>query len=597
MHRRAALLVLVSILLFSSLVVLTLNVPVVNGAGTIYIRADGSIDPPTANITSTDNVTYTLTGNINDFIVVERNNIVLDGAGYMVQGPDSGNGITLSGRTNVTIENTTIFHHEVGIFIGQSSYINVVGNNLTYDWETAITVLTSSYSSIIGNNITDFSRGIWVDGSSHNNITGNIIDHSLARNLQYEGIEIYGSSNYITENNIHDFQNGIRLSLSSDNDISGNNITKNGVGIYIYSSASYNSITGNNITNNNGWGIKLESSSNQSISGNNITNSYEGPGEGLAFVSLSSSSGNTFYHNNFIGYEYSLVQSDGSPNTWDNHYPSGGNYWSDYSSADNYSGSYQNETGSDGIGDVALEIDQYNRDNYPLMSPWPRHEIAIINITLSANEAYTGQTIHINVAIKNWGGLPETFSVTAYCDDTTIETQEISGLTPDMKTDLIFDWNTADVSGGYYAISADTSSIAGEIYTADNAFVNGVIKITSPVRIIEVIPCNQTGAAKDTFQRGTLAFFKVTLNSTALIPQSTLITINLYDNSSITIGVASIQGPLFPGTSTYIFGLAIPTWAEIGTATVYANCYTDWPSQGGFPHCPEVSATIEITGP
>ncbi len=53
---------------------------------TIYIRADGSIDPPTANITSTDNVTYTLTGNIttdgfNNGIVVERNNTVLDGAG------------------------------------------------------------------------------------------------------------------------------------------------------------------------------------------------------------------------------------------------------------------------------------------------------------------------------------------------------------------------------------------------------------------------------------------------------------------------------------------------------------------------------------
>ena len=29
---------------------LALNVPVVRGSGTIYIRADGSIDPPTASI-------------------------------------------------------------------------------------------------------------------------------------------------------------------------------------------------------------------------------------------------------------------------------------------------------------------------------------------------------------------------------------------------------------------------------------------------------------------------------------------------------------------------------------------------------------------
>jgi len=51
----------------------------VQALGTIYIRADGSIDPPTAPITTVDNVTYTLTGNIYDSIVVERNNTVIDG--------------------------------------------------------------------------------------------------------------------------------------------------------------------------------------------------------------------------------------------------------------------------------------------------------------------------------------------------------------------------------------------------------------------------------------------------------------------------------------------------------------------------------------
>jgi len=34
-----------------------LNIETVKASGTIYIRADGSIDPPTANITTTDNVT------------------------------------------------------------------------------------------------------------------------------------------------------------------------------------------------------------------------------------------------------------------------------------------------------------------------------------------------------------------------------------------------------------------------------------------------------------------------------------------------------------------------------------------------------------
>ena len=45
---------------------------------TIYIEADGSINPPTANITTADDVTYTFTGDVNDTIVVERDNIVVD---------------------------------------------------------------------------------------------------------------------------------------------------------------------------------------------------------------------------------------------------------------------------------------------------------------------------------------------------------------------------------------------------------------------------------------------------------------------------------------------------------------------------------------
>jgi hypothetical protein len=57
-------------------------------------------------------------------------------------------------------------------------------------------------------------------------------------------------------------------------------------------------------------------------------------------------------------------------NTWDDGYPSGGNYWSDYAGVDLFSGPYQNQTGSDGIGDTPYFIRANNTDNYPLMNPY-----------------------------------------------------------------------------------------------------------------------------------------------------------------------------------------------------------------------------------
>ena len=57
-------------------------------------------------------------------------------------------------------------------------------------------------------------------------------------------------------------------------------------------------------------------------------------------------------------------------NVWDDGYPSGGNYWTDHNPPDIYSGPYQNETGSDKIGDISYFIDGNNTDRYPLIYPY-----------------------------------------------------------------------------------------------------------------------------------------------------------------------------------------------------------------------------------
>ncbi len=332
-------------LLLVSMFSLAFNIQPVRASGTIYIRADGGIDPSTAPIQRNGDV-YTLTGNItSDYggIVIERDNIMVDGAGYALLGTYAyeSRGTDITGRSNVTIKNTNIRNYDYGVFLGNSSDNTIVGNNITANNRVGTYLYGSSYNIISGNNITiNGNIGIYLHASSnHNTISINNITAN-----KYYGIYLYDSSN---------------------NGISGNNITNNGDGIWLYYSSSYNTICGNDITANNGYGIYLYldySSSYNSISDNNITNN----GHGIYLYY--SSSYNSIFHNNFINNAQQVISN--SVNVWDDGYPSGGNSWSDYNGTDVSKGPYQNETGSDGIGDTPYVIDENNQDRYPLMQPY-----------------------------------------------------------------------------------------------------------------------------------------------------------------------------------------------------------------------------------
>ena len=292
---------------------LSFKVQRVEASGTIYIRADGSIDPPTAPI-QRDGDAYSLTGNITsdaDGIVVEKSNIVIDGYGYALQGSINGNGFRLSNVTGVVIRNAKIVGFSLGITIG---------------WADSNITMTDNV--ITGNNY-----GIYINSAWNNTIKNNVITYN-----HYQGVDInhaYDKPGNIVESN-----------LIANNDFEG---------IYIYDT-TMNAIVMNNTVMNNLNGIFLDGARGFGDPGNNLIIHNIVMNNTLGIRS-ELSEGNKIYNNNIINNTVQ-VQSDLSTNTWDDGYK--GNYWSDYQTK------YHNATQTGDTWDTPYVINASNSDNHPL---------------------------------------------------------------------------------------------------------------------------------------------------------------------------------------------------------------------------------------
>ncbi|MGE5575203.1 MAG: nitrous oxide reductase family maturation protein NosD, partial [Ignavibacteria bacterium] len=155
-----------------------------SGKQVIYIGPDGSIDPEAAPIQHNGN-TYTITDDIYAPIVVDKSNIIIDGAGYTLFGPYNGTRTDLpifeqNQQTNQT-SNATLAHWSVGIDLAKETIQDLTIENL---------------------NIKNFSIGIWI-WTSNNTFIGNAITENII------GILLSAPNNNITGNYVSDNEHGI----------------------------------------------------------------------------------------------------------------------------------------------------------------------------------------------------------------------------------------------------------------------------------------------------------------------------------------------------------------------------------------------------
>jgi hypothetical protein len=125
------------------------------------------------------------------------------------------------------------------------------------------------------------------------------------------------------------------------------------------------------------------------------------------------------------------------------------------------------------------------------------------------------------------------------------------------------------------------------------------------VETISIMTTNSEGDPQTSFTKGGDAWFKVTLrNNLAFVNRTVLYVLSLYDSDSTPFKVHWARVTILPeSTFTELVRLDLNgydggNWVSTGTAHAYANVYTDWPSMGGSPYCPEQSAafTIVATG-
>ncbi|CAG0955134.1 Thermophilic serine proteinase [Methanosarcinales archaeon] len=291
---------------------------------------------------------------------------------------NDGDGISLSSSSNNTLISNTAnsnyggYEQGIGISVSTSNNNTLISNTANSNYGSfeegiGISVSISNNNTLISNTASNNDYGIYLSSSSKDML----INNTMKANKYNFGL--YGSSypdfdNQIDTTNLVDGKSVYYIKGATDTFYDSDT---NAGTFYCISCVNVTLINLDLKTNLNG--IFFRNTTQSKIQNVDASNNSVG-------IFLSSSSNNKLYHNNLTE-NTNQALDETNTNSWDIGYPSGGNYWSDYTGLDLKRGPGQDIPGSDGIGDIPYNIsgDGGARDRYPIMNRIASQGIIVIS--------------------------------------------------------------------------------------------------------------------------------------------------------------------------------------------------------------------------
>jgi len=123
------------------------------------------------------------------------------------------------------------------------------------------------------------------------------------------------------------------------------------------------------------------------------------------------------------------------------------------------------------------------------------HDVAIISLSVTPSQVFSGDSVTVTVTVKNLGGFSETFEVKVMNGTSVIGNQSVSLLSGAFST-LSFTWNTTGVAANVYSLEAkaildgdanqnNNRQTAFVVVKAPTGFVSGIVKDSSTGQPIE----------------------------------------------------------------------------------------------------------------